>query len=584
MFEVIAEFANAHQGKVEKAEEMVRRFSDVGADALKFQIYFAEELLTIHHRRYEHFKKQAFNEEAWARLLPLAKHHSVNVYCDVFGHKALEIAVKYGADGVKLHASDLGDLTLVAKAASLPGKVFLSAGGALIRELDEAVELVVAAGKRPVIMHGFQAYPTRLEDTGLARMDWLIDMYGANCDIGFADHIAGDDPFALCLPVHALGRGAKVIEKHVTLDRSEKGVDYYSSLEPDEFKQMMMWVRSCEAAVGATPTSLSDAELHYRSTVKKHWVAARDFPVGHTLRPGDIVMKRVEQSPSDPLRETQLIGRKIVCEVKKDEIVTREQIETIIWALPVARSKSSRLPGKASLKIAGETALGHLFRRLKQSDLVDKIVFCTTEDRSDDELVEIASAHGVDVYRGETDNVLKRMLGALGSSQVDIVLRVTGDDILVDPDYIGLGVKSHLSQNAEYTDLKSLPSGTEVEIFDVELLKDLSVRAEDLEGTEYLTNYVTDNSSFYKLNSAEVKADHQRDWRLTLDTEEDLALLTKVLEYMKENGKAFTYRMDDLVDFFAAFPSALQLNGDVRQRSKPIRVNTKVRLAGWKET
>ncbi|MEQ8390850.1 MAG: N-acetylneuraminate synthase family protein [Thalassospira sp.] len=574
--EIIAEIANAHQGSAGIAERMVREFSAAGAQAVKFQIYLAEELLTRSHPRYEHFKRQSFGEDDWAHLIQVAKDLNTKIYCDVFGQKALQIAVKYQADGYKLHASDLGDLSLVEAAANSPGRVLLSAGGAIVRELDKAVNIVLSCGKRPVVLHGFQAYPTCLEDTNLARLDWLINHYGETCDIGFADHLAGDDPFALALPIHALGRGAKLVEKHVTLDRAAKGVDYFSSIEPAEFNTLMKWVRACEMAEGGRADHLSEAELNYRASVKKHWVATKPLSAGHVLQRSDLIMKRVPDAPVDPLREDQLVGKKLVSDVDEEQTVTRQHVKTIVWALPVARSRSSRLPEKALLEIAGVPALGHLFKRLEQCDGVDKVVFCTTFDKSDDGLVHLANSHGVPVYRGATVNVLERMVGAMGDAEVDVVLRVTGDDILVDPDYVRKGLEHHFASNAEYTDLKSLPSGTEIEIFDAELLREILARAEDSEGTEYLTNYVTDNGSHYKTASLPVAAEHCRDWRLTLDTTEDLELISKLLEFMRDIGKPFDYRMNDIVAFFDKYPEAASINAEVRQRSAPVQVNTSI--------
>src|SRR5207244_1687634 len=102
----------------------------------------------------------------------------------------------------------------------------------------------------------------------------------------------------------------------------------------------------------------------------------------------------------------------------------------------------------------------------------------------------------------------------------------------------------HLSLNAEYSDAKQLPSGTEVEVFDATLLRDIWTLASDNNGTEYLTTYVTSHRSQFRTSSVSVDENHRQSWRLTLDTAEDYELIRKVLEEMRSLGKALTYRLD----------------------------------------
>ena len=110
-----------------------------------------------------------------------------------------------------------------------------------------------------------------------------------------------------------------------------------------------------------------------------------------------------------------------------------------------------------------------------------------TDLSEDDSIEDLALNAGVECYRGENENVPSRMVGALGYNHVDVALRITGDDILVDPSYIDIGLDHHLSTNSEYSDLKDLPSGTEVEFFDADLLRKIYKLGENTEGTEYLT-------------------------------------------------------------------------------------------------
>jgi N,N'-diacetyllegionaminate synthase len=572
--EIIAEVANAHQGDPAQALKIAEGALAAGADAVKFQIYSAPELLVRAHPRYEHFKKQSFDRAVWVDLIKSIKDKGARVYCDVFGLDALDIALANHADGIKVHSSDLANTPMLLRLAGAGKRTFLSVGASTAGEIAYALRQVARPNNRPVLLHGFQSYPTEVGDSCLSRLGWLRDQFGTVADIGYQDHVAGDDPFAFHLPLLAMGLGAGVIEKHVTLDRAAQGVDWYSSLNPDEFARFVETVRRAESAMGVRPDGFSAPERDYRRTVKKHWVAARPLEAGHVVSFQDLICKRVADAASEAVEMEKLVGRPLVNAVAEEEILTRAHVQQTVWAMVVARFRSTRLPGKAMADMAGLPALAHLFERLKQCRRVDRIMFCTTTETEDDPLARLAVSSGVGLYRGPVEDVLGRMLGALAGQEVDLALRVTGDDILVDPDYVERGVAHHLAVNAEYSDLKALPSGTEVEVFDVDLLKRIHALAADPQGTEYLTTYVTDNADHIRRCSVPVDPGHAHDWRLTLDTPEDYEVIGGLVRAMAAKGKALDYRLDDIVEYFSANPGALAANAMVRQRSTPPQVDT----------
>ncbi|RJX35542.1 MAG: hypothetical protein C4531_01595 [Desulfurivibrio sp.] len=576
--EIIAEIANAHQGDPDQARKLGEQAINAGADAIKFQIYSAEELLVQAHSRYQHFKNQAFSPEIWRDLLSyfiLGKQ--ATVYCDVFGLESYEIARSADAAGLKIHSSDLGNIPLLERVAASGKKIFLSCGGSNAREIATAIKVVGGKpAKRPILLHGFQSYPTAVEDSCLNRLGWLRKNFGSICDIGYMDHVAGDDPFATILPLVAIGMGATTLEKHITLNREAKGVDYYSSLNPDDFAHFVKQVRRCEAAIKSHPEQFAPSEKTYRSQVKKHWVTRSALSAGHVLGRDDLIMKRVANLDSHAADINKLLGRPLLHDCPEEHALSRAEVPATVWALVVARMRSSRLPGKALLDAAGLPALLHLFERLKQIKSLDRIVFCTTEEEADDPLVQLAAGAGIPFHRGPTDDVLSRMLGAITNQPVDLILRVTGDDILVDPDYAQTAIEYHLSMNAEYSDLKNLPSGTEVEIFDATLLKNIHYLAQDTGGTEYLTFYITHQKDQFATTIVPVAERHKRDWRLTLDTVEDYEVIKTFLAAMRAEGKALNYCLDDIVDFFSARPEVLEKNAMVRQRQAPIEVTTAI--------
>lgn len=574
--EIVAEVANAHQGDPEGAWQLANAALATGATAVKFQVYFADELLVRRHPRFDHFRQQAFSPVAWRDLIARLQDRGARVYCDVFGLEALELALGADVQGIKVHSSDLGNTPLLCALAGVSQRIMLAVGGSTYREIATAVTLLTEQGNRPVLMHGFQSYPTPIEDTRLGRLARLREIFGRSCDVGYMDHVDAEDPFAVTLPLLALGLGATVIEKHITLDRAARGVDYYSSLNPEEFADFVRTIREAEQAIGRDVDRFASSEAGYRRDMKKHWVTARDMRRGEVIEQHDLEMKRADEKKDVPDAKA-LIGRPLLDDRPAEHVLTRADVPNRVWALVVARMESSRLPGKALADVGGMPAIAHLLLRLKQATSIDHIVLCTTHDAADDALADAARNSGVDVHRGETDDVLARMLGAIGEAEVDVILRVTGDDILVDPEYVDRAIDHHLRVNAEYTDMKELPGGTEVEVFDVALLRFLAEAAVDTSGTEYLTYYVARQHDQFRTSHGPVDPQHRRDWRLTLDTQDDLQVIRTLLSAMQDQGKTVTYRMDDIVEFFTQHPAdALRISADTPAQKSPAIVRTDI--------
>ena len=581
MVHIIAEIANAHQGCPKAAFELAKKSAESGADSIKFQIYTADELLTTDHPRYEHFKDQAFLKEEWDNLLTKSKRLGVKVYADIFGLEAYEIASSNQVDGYKIHSSDLNNTKLLELLADQERCVFLATGGSTLLEIRYAIDKLTKFNKvsEIILLHGFQSYPTKVEDSRISRLPKLQELFGDNIMIGYSDHIDADDKFATLLPLMTMPYGVSYIEKHVTMDRSAKGVDYYSSYEPKELEKFIEDVRLAEQSIGSNSLGFSDAEKKYRNSVKKSWTATRDIKSNTIIKPNDVAMKRPLNFFAPPMYE-EIVGAKILKDVNKEDSITRSMVDSKVLAIIVARNDSSRLHGKATKDINGKPSISHLFERVriaKEQGIIDTIAFCTTILKSDDQLVNIAKNYPMNIYRGSVDDVLSRMILAVDDNQDhNIVLRITGDDLLIDSAYLKKTIDYHLEKNAHYTDAKSLPSGTEVEVFDSYILKLIHEISFDSSGSEYLTNYITNNIDQFETASLPVAKKHKKKYRLTLDTKEDYKVIKMFLEKMKEIGKEFNYDMDDLFDYFQKNPRVLDINKLTVQQTAPINVNTEM--------
>ena len=359
---IVAEIANAHQGDPELALKLAKKVVQAGATSIKFQIYFADEFLTTSHPRYQHFKKQAFSKEEWGYILTESKKLNTEVYVDIFGLDAYSAAEKADIDGYKVHSSDLNNTKLLDKLALQEKKVFLATGGSTILEIRYALDKLIKYSRvsEIVLLHGFQAYPTKIEESVLSRLAKLKELFGDYVKIGYSDHIDGDDKFATILPLMSIPYGVDYIEKHVTLDRSVKGVDYYSSYEPKELEQFIKDVRFAEQSIGKDPLAFAKSEKNYRNTVKKSWTTTKVIDVGSIIEADDIVMKRSDDFFAPPIYE-EIIGTRISEKIENECCVSRKILKNKILAIIVARSDSSRLPGKATKKINGKPTISHLF-------------------------------------------------------------------------------------------------------------------------------------------------------------------------------------------------------------------------------
>ena len=570
-FFVIAEIANSHQGDPNAAQLLVSSAAEAGADAVKFQIYFANELFNRSHSEYKKFKHREWSLQVWQKLVTSARERGLEVGADIFGHTSLNLALSLDVDFLKIHSPDVSNYPLIEKIFKNCHPLLLSAGGTTLLELARAIETFKEMKtSRICLMYGFQAFPTRIEDSHISRISELQRIFGLH--VGLADHIDADCDMAMHLPLIALGLGCRVFEKHITLDRSAKGTDYFSSLEPQEFKEFVDHLRSGLVALGSQDISMGEAEHHYRLRMKKHVTASESLKSGAILTEDKLRLHRIEDHGLSPVPMSSWIGKKLLTSIKEDHLFRYEDIEQSVGLCLIARLRSSRLPEKALADIMGKPSIGHLFERAIIIGHIAKPVLCTTTNPEDDELAELASSYGIDVIRGDSKNVLSRLTRAIRKFDFDIVLRVTGDDIFLDPDHVELLINYLRQHNLDYVSAKSLPGGTEAEAFTASTLKTIERYAQNPDYTEYLTYYVDDPS--FSCGSLPVEEQYRRDYSLSLDTPQDLDFVRRILDSIYDQAKPYT--LDELIEYVDGNPSLFGSVMDDRRDKRKIQEKTKL--------
>lgn len=325
--EIIAEAAQGFEGSVALARLLAHAAADGGADIVKFQLVYADELATPAYPYYSLFKQLEMESRDWALVVRDAASLGLRVAFDVFGRRSLDLALELGACAVKIHASDFFNTALTVPALARAPRLFLSAGGI---KADEIAECLATAGPRAeavTLMYGYQAEPTQTADNHLSRLQSLRQRF-PSLKLGFMDHADGDSDESGWLGIVALPFGISVLEKHITTDRTLKLEDHVSALGPQAFRRYVERVRAAEAALGSAVLDLTANELAYRRRAVKVVVAARGLAAGSAIAEADLQALR---TPTDenrqPLhRAAEAIGRRLARQIASGEPVYLEDL------------------------------------------------------------------------------------------------------------------------------------------------------------------------------------------------------------------------------------------------------------------
>lgn len=233
-----------------------------------------------------------------------------------------------------------------------------------------------------------------------------------------------------------------------------------------------------------------------------------------------------------------------------------------------ARVGSSRLPGKVLKNICGKTVLEHDVRRLKLVTNIDEIVIATTVEPQDDKIVEEARRLGVKYFRGSEKDVLSRYYLAAKDAEADVVVRVTSDCPLIDSEISGNIIQYYLDNKEKYdyvsnTIHRTYPRGLDTEVFSFRALEKSFYEAVSERDREHVTPYIWDNDKLFKLYHYKNNINYSQ-LRWTLDTEEDLNLITKIYQYFCNEKDEFNFK--NIIELFNKQPELVKINEHIEQK------------------
>lgn len=235
-------------------------------------------------------------------------------------------------------------------------------------------------------------------------------------------------------------------------------------------------------------------------------------------------------------------------------------------AFVAARTGSERMPGKVIKELAGIPSLVHIFNILNEARKLDDFAVITTVLKEDDVIEEICRKNSVKVFRGSVHDVLDRFRIAAEILKPDLIVRVTGDDPLMDPEVIDYVITSHKPEEFDYTSniiQRSYPRGLDTEVVNYESLEKSWRTTSDRDDHEHVTLYIRRNPDMFKLQNVTKEGKSLSDLRLCLDTERDYELIKAVYDKLY-CGRPI--RLNEILEFFKENPGLKEINSGVLQK------------------
>lgn len=327
---IIAEAGVNHNGDLESARRLVDAAADAGADAVKFQTFRADRLVTPTASKAPYQAQgtdPAESQYVMLRRLELTRemHEALIVHCasrgiaffsTAFDTDSVDMLLDLGQDRFKIPSGEITNLPYLRHVGRYGKPVILSTGMATLDEVGAALQILEQAGTPPsriTVLHCTTEYPTPMADVNLRAMLTIRDAFGVA--VGYSDHTPGIE-----VAIAAVAMGATVIEKHFTLDRRLPGPDHKASLEPAELKAMVVSIRNVEEALGDGIKRPSASESRNRAIARKSLVAACAIRAGQRFNELNLAVKRPGTGLS-PMRWDEVVGRMAPRDFAADELI-----------------------------------------------------------------------------------------------------------------------------------------------------------------------------------------------------------------------------------------------------------------------
>ena len=331
---LIAEAACNHMCDLGLAKKMIDLAADARVDAIKFQTYKAERLTRKGAMTYwrgkripqiEYYRKlDRFGAPEYEALFTHGREKGVITFSTPFDVQSAEMLNDLGAPLFKIASCDLPDSRLLRRVAGFGKPVILSTGGSTMEEIERAVATIFSAGNHQLILMACTlSYPAANEDANFLRIRALKERY-PGIIVGLSDHTEPDAH--MVIPAVGVALGAKVIEKHYTLDRSLRGSGHFFSMNPEDLKKMVQNVRLAESVLGDGELGVAEAENSARNSARRSIVAEQDIRRGETIESSMLGMKRPAEGLPGWMMDA-LIGKRAKMNIQADQAISMDMVE-----------------------------------------------------------------------------------------------------------------------------------------------------------------------------------------------------------------------------------------------------------------
>jgi N,N'-diacetyllegionaminate synthase len=327
---IIAEAGVNHNGSIELSKKLIDVAVESGVDAVKFQTFKAEKLVSKNAQKaqyqkettdkaesqFDMIKKLELDADTHKELIAYCKTKNIMFLSTPFDHDSIELLNDLGLEIFKIPSGEITNLPYLRHIGRLGKKVILSTGMADIGEIEDALDILIQAGTKKeniIVLHANTMYPTPMEDVNLKAMVTI----GNTFDIayGYSDHTLGIE-----IDIAAVAMGACCIEKHFTLDKTMEGPDHKASLEPDELIAMVKAIRNIELSLGSSVKKPSQSEIPNMQIARKSIVAKTTIYKGEIFTKDNLAVKRPGNGIS-PMRWDEVVGTIASKYYQEDELI-----------------------------------------------------------------------------------------------------------------------------------------------------------------------------------------------------------------------------------------------------------------------
>ena len=328
---IIAEIGVNHNGSVELAKKMIKSASECGVDAVKFQTFNSDDLVTENAKtatyqkkntdvnsQLEMLKKLELSFDDFEELNNYALNHNVIFISSPFDIKSVNLLEKLNVPLYKLGSGELNNFELINHVQKTNKPIIISTGMATLDEIKETYDFIENKDNL-IILHCITGYPTSFEEANLNFIKTLKSEF--DVPIGFSDHSPGIE-----LPIAAVALGACVVEKHFTLDKNLEGPDHKASLNPNEFKAMVDAIRNVEVAMGDGVRKFSDNELEIKKVARKSIVLNQDVSEDMIIERKMLSIKR-PGTGIPPKFIDDVVGKKLIKDLKANNVLKWDYLE-----------------------------------------------------------------------------------------------------------------------------------------------------------------------------------------------------------------------------------------------------------------